>query len=47
MAHVYADLIRKGTINPKTGKPYTIDDVPERIREQARKALLDNGYDVE
>ena len=47
MAYVYVDLISKGAINPKTGKSYTIDDVPERTREQARKALEDKGYDVE
>ena len=47
MAYVYADLIRKGTINPKTGKSYTIDDVPERIREHVRKVIEDKGYDVE
>ena len=23
MAYVYANLIKKGAINPKTGKPYT------------------------
>ena len=37
MAYVYADLIRKGTINPKTGKPYMIDDVPSIIRAEVEK----------
>jgi hypothetical protein len=39
MAYVYADLIRKGTINPKTGKPYTIDDAPSVIRADVEKIL--------
>ena len=39
MVQVYVDLIKKGK--------KTIDDVPERIREQVRKALEDQGYDVE
>lgn len=38
MVQVYVDLIIKGK--------KTIDDVPERIREQVRKALEDQGYDV-
>lgn len=33
MAKVYADLIRKGL--------KTIDEVPERIREQVRGILID------
>ncbi len=39
MAKVYADLIVKGAICPKTGKPYTLDDVPARLREEVRKIL--------
>lgn len=39
MVQVYVDLILKGK--------KMIDDVPERIREQVRKALEDQGYDVE
>lgn len=42
MTYVYADLIKmikKGTINPKTGKSYTIDDVPSVIRADAEKIL--------
>lgn len=33
MEKVYADLIRKGL--------KTIDDVPERIREQVKQVLID------
>ena len=39
MAYVYANLIKKGTINPKTGKLYTIDDVPSIIRAEVEKIL--------
>lgn len=39
MVQVYVDLILKGK--------KTIDDVPKQIREQVRKALEDQGYDVE
>ena len=39
MAYVYADLIRKGTINPKTGKLYMVDDVPSVIRADVEKIL--------
>ena len=39
MVQVYVDLILKGK--------KTIDDVPETIREQVRKALEDQCYDVE
>lgn len=39
MVQVYVDLILKGK--------KTIDDVPERIREQVRKALEDQDYDFE
>lgn len=38
MAKVYADLIRKGL--------KTIDDVPERIREQVKQVLIDPVMDV-
>ena len=40
MAYVYADLIKKKTINPKTGKIYTIDDVPSIIRADVEKILI-------
>ena len=39
MAKVYAALIQKGAICPKTGRPYTIDDVPERLKEQVTALL--------
>lgn len=39
MAKVYAALIQKGAICPKTGLPYTLEDVPERLREQVRALL--------
>ena len=39
MVQVYVDLILKGK--------KTIDDVPETIREQVRKVLEVQGYDVE
>lgn len=45
LAEVFEMLIatsfRKGTINPKTGKPYTIDDVPSVIRADVDKAVLE------
>jgi hypothetical protein len=44
MAKVYADLIIKGTVNPKTGKPYTIDDVPDKLKA-AVQAILDGDAD--
>lgn len=43
MAYVYANLIRKGTINPKTGKSYTIDDVPSVIRADVEKILAQDA----
>lgn len=39
MAHVYADLIMKQAINPKTGKPYTIDDVPKPLRAEVQRII--------
>ena len=39
MAYVYADLINKSEINPKSGKPYMIDDVPSVIRADVEKIL--------
>lgn len=43
MAYVYADLISKGAINPKTGKPYMIDDVPSVIRADVEKILAQDA----
>lgn len=39
MAKIYADLIKSGTINPKTGKPYKLEDVPAKLRETVSKLL--------
>lgn len=39
MAKIFADLIRKGAINPKTGKPYKVEDAPENIRKEVEKEL--------
>lgn len=43
MAYVYANLIKKGAINPKTGKHYTIDDVPSVIRADVEKILAQDA----
>lgn len=43
MAYVYADLISKSAINPKTEKPYTIDDVPSIIRADVEKILTQDA----
>lgn len=40
MAKVYADLIKGGVTNPKTGNPYSIDDVPAKLKT-AVQAVLD------
>ena len=39
MAYVYADLIRRGVINRKTGEPYKLDDVPARLRAAVEEIL--------
>lgn len=46
MIQVYASLIRNGTVNPKTGKVYKIEDVPTIIRAKV-VALLDGGENAE
>lgn len=46
MAQVYANLIKEGTVNPKTGKPYAIEDVPETIRPEV-EAILAGDEDAE
>ena len=43
MAYVYANLIKKGTINHKTGNAYTIDDVPSVIRADVEKILAQDA----
>ena len=39
MAHVYAALIQKGAINPKTNEPYKIEDVPRLLRDAVELLL--------
>ena len=39
MIKIYVSLISNGVINPKTNLPYTIDDVPSRIKEAVRNLL--------
>jgi hypothetical protein len=39
MARIYADLIRRGVINPNTGLPYSLDDVPQRLRSAVENLL--------
>lgn len=39
MAKIYADLILKGAICPKTGLPYTLDDVPAKLRDAVRELI--------
>lgn len=46
MAQVYANLIEGGAINPKTGKPYAIEDVPEVIRPDVEAILAGDGNAV-
>ena len=43
MAYVYANLISNGAINSKTGKLYTIDDVPSVIRADVEKILAQDA----
>ena len=41
MAHVYADLIIRETINRKTGEPYKLEDVPAKLRAAVEALLAD------
>jgi len=41
MAQIYASLIMKEAINPKTGEAYKISDVPVQLR--AAVVLILNG----
>lgn len=45
MAEVYATLIVKGAMNPKTGQPYRYTDVPRVIQPKVKAVLeaLDMG----
>ena len=39
MVKVYADLIKKGVINPKTGNVFCVDDVPSKLQDSVKKLL--------
>lgn len=39
MVNLYVKKITGHVINPKTGKAWTIDDVPEKYRDAVREAL--------
>ena len=39
MVKIYIKKIISGAINQETGLPWTIEDVPERWREEVREAL--------
>jgi len=39
MARIYADLIKREVINPNTGLPYSLDDVPARLRSAVENLL--------
>lgn len=45
MVKLYVKKITSGAINPITGEPWTINDVPERWREDVREALENNMED--
>ena len=39
MAKIYFNLIKAKVINPKTGRFYIIDDVPEKYKEAVEEML--------
>lgn len=39
MVKIYVKIILSEKINPATGEPWKIDDVPERWREEVRKEI--------
>lgn len=43
MAKIYADLIMKQAICSKTGQPWTIEDVPEKVRAAVAALLPEEG----
>lgn len=45
MAQIYASLIMKEAINPKTGEAYKITDVPELIRIEVMRILNGGEYE--
>lgn len=46
MVKLYVKKITEGAINPATGAPWTIDDVPEKWMEEVREALENGGIPV-
>lgn len=45
MARIYASLIEEGTICPKTGEPWTIQEVPAKLREAVLAILKADGFE--
>lgn len=39
MAKIYASLIMKGEVCAKTGEPWTLEDVPARLRDAVEEIL--------
>lgn len=39
MAKIYFNLIKAKIINPKTGRYYVIDDVPDKYKEKVLQLL--------
>lgn len=39
MAKIYASLIAKGAICPKTGNAWTLEDVPAKLRKEVEEIL--------
>ena len=39
MAKIYASLIQKGELCTKTGEPWTLEDVPARLRDAVQTIL--------
>ena len=39
MAKIYADLIKRSVINPKTGEAYRLEDVPKALRKKVAELL--------
>lgn len=47
MAKIYYRKIKEGEINQETGKPWSINDVPERWRQKVQELLdADHGTGV-
>lgn len=42
MAKIYYNKIKSGAINPKTGKPWEIYDVPDKWRGEVERMLEDD-----